>query len=220
MTLPLTKGAASVYEELRGQILDNRIAPGTVLQQVELAQKFGVSRTPVRHALQQLAYDGLIEFLPGQTARVVSTSLRDALEIRQIRMWLEVPALLLALRSFPEPVALFQVFDQVEALGDDPTPQACARLLALDEEFHRWLLHESGNHMLETIAGRMRDQMFRGQSFSVVQDYRPVRNNLLALGRAVRSRDIARVRQLMIEHMTDTGTLTIEPIGFGDVGGA
>lgn len=218
MPVPLTKGAAVVYEELRAQILDNRIDPGTVLQQIELAEKFGVSRTPVRHALQQLAYDGLVEFLPGQTARVVSTSLRDALEIRQLRMWLEVPALLLALRSNPEPVMLFQILDQVEALGGDPTPHACSRLLALDEEFHRWLLHESGNHMLETIAGRMRDQMFRGQSFSVVQDYRPVRNNLLALGEAVRSNDMARIRQLMIEHMTDTGTLTMEPIGFGDVG--
>lgn len=217
MSLPLTKSAATVYEELRAQILNNRIEPGTVLQQKELAQMLGVSRTPVRHALQQLAYDGLIEILPGQTARVVSTSLKDALEIRQIRMWLEVPALLLALRRNPEPVALYEIFDQVEALGDDPTPQACTRLLALDEEFHLWLLRESGNHLLDSTVRRMRDQMFRGQSFSVVQDYRPVRNNLLALGRAVRSGDMPRIRQLMIEHMTDTGTLTIEPIGFGGV---
>ena len=84
----LSKGAAAVYAQLRQEILDGSIPSGTVLQQVELAQQLGVSRTPVRHALQQLAHDGLVEFLPGQTARVVSISLQDALEMRQIRMLL------------------------------------------------------------------------------------------------------------------------------------
>src|SRR5688500_9362767 len=142
--ISLSKGAATAYEQLRQQILHGDIAPGAVLQQVELAQQLGVSRTPVRHALQQLAHDGLVEFLPGQTARVVATTLQDAIEMRQIRMWLEVPAVLLALRRNPYPAELIHILDQVEALGDNATPQTCEQLVMLDEQFHRWVLGECG----------------------------------------------------------------------------
>ncbi len=212
--IPLSKSAIIAYEQLRKQILDGQISPGMVLQQVALEQELGVSRTPIRHALQQLAYDGLVEFLPGQTARVVATTLQDALELRQIRMWLEVPALLLALRHNPQPDELFAIFDQVDALGDEPTPDACEQLVILDEKFHNWLLRESKNTNLMAITRRMLDRLFRTKSFNIVEDYDPVRSNLLALRDAIKKGDRRQVHQLMIEHMTDTGTPTIRSTGF------
>jgi DNA-binding GntR family transcriptional regulator len=215
--VPLSKGAATVYEQLRYQILRGEIPPGAVLQQVELAQQLGVSRTPVRHALQQLAHDGLVEFLPGQTARVVATTLQDAIEMRQVRMWLEVPAVLLALRRNPRPAELVRILDQVEALGDNATPQACDELVALDEQFHRWVLRECGNKNLERIVGSLLDLLYTSKSFNVLQDYHNVRANLRSLRAAIQDGDIRRLRHLMIEHMTDIGTLTIEPIGFEDI---
>jgi DNA-binding GntR family transcriptional regulator len=215
--VPLSKGAATVYEQLRYQILRGEIPPGAVLQQVELAQQLGVSRTPVRHALQQLAHDGLVEFLPGQTARVVATTLQDAIEMRQVRMWLEVPAVLLALRRNPRPAELVRILDQVEALGDNATPQACDQLVALDEQFHRWVLRECGNKNLERIVGSLLDLLYTSKSFNVLQDYHNVRANLRSLRAAIQDGDIRRLRHLMIEHMTDIGTLTIEPIGFEDI---
>lgn len=215
---PLSKGVDGVYRQLRQQILEGKIRAGTVLQQVELAEKLGVSRTPVRHALQQLVNDGLVEFLPGQTARVTTTSLQDALEMRQIRLWLEVPALLLALRKRPNPADLIAILDEAEALGDAPTAEACAALVRIDEQFHQWVLDQSGNRQLEAIVNRLRDLLFVGTAFNIEQDYAPVRANLIALRDALRDNDLRRVRKLMIEHMTDTGLLTIEPIGFEDVG--
>lgn len=212
----LSKSAAAVYEQLRQQIIDGHIPSGAVLQQVELAERLGVSRTPVRHALQQLAYDGLVEILPGQSARVVVPSFQDTLEMRQIRLWLEVPALLLALRRNQQPPELLNILDQIAQLGEDPTSEACAELVRLDEQFHRWLLHESGNRNLERIGGRLLDILFRSKSFNIAQDYPVVRASLLTLREAVRAHDIRRVRQLMIDHMTDTGMPAIEPIGFED----
>ena len=214
--MPLSKSSSTAYEQIRQLILDGEITPGMVLQQVALEEKLGVSRTPIRHALQQLAYDGLIEFLPGQTARVVEMSLQDALELRQIRMWLEVPALLLALRHNPQPAELFKIFDQIEALGNEPTPEACDQLVVLDEQFHHWLLRESRNANLEAIVNNMLDRLFRTKSFNIVEDYQPVRNNLLAIRDAIQAGDRRQVHQLMIEHMTDTGTPTIRSTGFED----
>lgn len=213
---PLSKGAATVYEQLRHQILHGEMGPGTVLQQVELAQRLGVSRTPVRHALQQLTYDGLVEILPGQTARVITTGVQDMFEMRQIRMWLEVPAILMALRRNPRPTPLIEILDQVEALGNEATPDSSGQLVRLDEKFHRWLVHECGNVNLERIVGRFLDRLYAGTAFNAIQDYATVRANLLSLRTAVIEGNMSRVRQLMIEHMTDTGTLAIEPLGFED----
>ena len=212
----LSKSALVAYEQLRQLILNGEMTSGMVLQQVALEQQLGVSRTPIRQALQQLAHDGLVEFLPGQTARVVSTTLKDALELRQIRMWLEVPALLLALRHNPQPTELFTIFDQIDALGDEPTPESCDQLVILDEQFHHWLLRESRNTNLMIITRTMLDRLFRTKSFNIVEDYEPVRSNLLALRDAIQAGDRRQVHQLMIEHMTDTGTPTIRSTGFED----
>ncbi len=212
----LGKEAAAAYEQLREEILSGQLASGTLLQQVDLAKQLGMSRTPIRHALHQLAADGLVEFLPGQVGRVVAPSMRDALEMRQIRLWLEVPALLLALRNQPRVDPLLEILDAIEALGDDPTLEACEALVTLDEQFHRWLLRESGNHQLEIIGSRLLDLLFRAQPFNVAQDYRSVRSNLLALRDAIRAKDLRRVRKLMIDHMTDVSGMTIDPVGFED----
>ncbi|MBK8023021.1 MAG: FCD domain-containing protein [Chloroflexi bacterium] len=63
------------------------------------------------------------------------------------------------------------ILDKVAQLGDDPTPDACSLIVKLDEEFHRWLLRESGNRNLERIVGRLLDQLFRSRSFNIAQDY-------------------------------------------------
>ena len=212
----LGKEAAAVYERLRQDILNGQLAAGALLQQVELAKQLAVSRTPVRHALHQLAADGLVEFLPGQMARVVAPTMRDALEMRQIRLWLEVPALLLALRNQPDAKPLLAIVDEVESLSSEPTSEACARLVALDERFHRWILEESGNHQLKIIGGRLLDLLFRGEPFNVAQDYQAIKGNLLALRDAIQAHDLQQVRHLMIDHMTDTSGMTIDPIGLGD----
>ena len=212
----LGKEAAAVYERLREEILTSRLVSGSLLQQVDLAKRLEVSRTPIRHALHQLAADGLVEFLPGQIARVVAPTMRDALEMRQIRLWLEVPALLLALRNQPQANQLIDMFDEVEALGDEPTSEASARLVTLDENFHRWILEESGNRQLKIIGDRLLDLLFRGEPFNVAQDYQAIRGNLLALRDAIQAHDLRQVRQLMIDHMIDTSGMTIDPVVFGD----
>ncbi len=63
-------GVKLVYEMLRDEILDLRLKPGSPVDEVQLAERFGMSRTPIREALVRLAGEGLIETLPNRSTMV------------------------------------------------------------------------------------------------------------------------------------------------------
>ncbi len=72
------RGALQVYDVLREEILWVRIAPGSALDERDLAARFEVSRTPVREALLLLAGERLVQFLPNRTSIVAHFSLDNA----------------------------------------------------------------------------------------------------------------------------------------------
>lgn len=63
-------GVKRVYELLRDEILDLKLPPGSPIDEVHLAERFGMSRTPIREALVRLAGEGLVETLPNRSAMV------------------------------------------------------------------------------------------------------------------------------------------------------
>jgi len=87
------RGAATTPEliaaALRTEILSGEIPPGWPLRQEELAERFGVSRLPVRDALVRLEGQGLVQVLPNRGAFVVSLSAHEIREIYEIRILLE-----------------------------------------------------------------------------------------------------------------------------------
>lgn len=83
------------YRTLRSEILDGELEPGTVLQEVEQSTRLGVSRTPVREALRQLAADGLVE-ANGRGLVVTAVSRDDIVSLYEVREALEAKAASLA----------------------------------------------------------------------------------------------------------------------------
>jgi DNA-binding GntR family transcriptional regulator len=79
-SLPLTRSEA-IVRHLREEIVSGRLAPGTVVKDAELAESLGVSITPVREAIAQLAAEGLIDLSPNRTRRVTHVSQKNALEL-------------------------------------------------------------------------------------------------------------------------------------------
>src|SRR5690242_7072338 len=77
------------YERIRGLVLDGDIAPGARLGQVELAERLGVSRTPVREALRRLAGEGLVDFQDQRGFRVAALPLGSVLHRLEVRLALE-----------------------------------------------------------------------------------------------------------------------------------
>lgn len=90
---PLTE---RIYRELKDNIQSARLKPGEAIREVDLCERFNVSRTPVREALQRLQHEGLVE-TQGVKGLVVATLTRhDIEEIYQLRLILEVGAITLA----------------------------------------------------------------------------------------------------------------------------
>lgn len=102
--LPRTERARPVVQRssVRGQILDalrtalvgGELAPGEVYSAPALGDRFGVSATPVREAMQQLALEGAVEVVPNRGFRVVERGARELAELAEVRALIELPVLL------------------------------------------------------------------------------------------------------------------------------
>ncbi len=137
MTQVETSAARSVHA-LRELILRGEFGPGARLGEVELAERLGVSRTPVREALGRLAAEGLVELVPNRGARVASWSARELAGVFDLRAVLEP-----RLTGFAARHAAAADLDELDHLAaamhdaGEPGPgQALDALVGLNRRFH------------------------------------------------------------------------------------
>jgi DNA-binding GntR family transcriptional regulator len=151
----------SVYRLLWDRILDRRLHPGEKLSDVRLSDELGVSRTPVREALNRLVQDGIVKSEPNRGFYVASFSAKDIEEIYDLRAALESAALQISgPRLGPELLheALAEL-DRVEqqylaAQSEKEMADAATAFLECDREFHRALVERAGNSRLTaTVEG-------------------------------------------------------------------
>jgi DNA-binding GntR family transcriptional regulator len=119
-------------EALRGLILSGELAPGSRLNQEDLAARFAVSRLPVRNALSRLESDGLVVLKPSSGAWVARLDLRECLEIYMIRERLEPLALSMAVAAISD-AQVTQLVALVEAMAAGTDTET---FLRLDRAFH------------------------------------------------------------------------------------
>jgi len=92
------RASDAAYDRLREEILHWRLLPGTPLSEIELAERLGVSRTPLRAALARLALEGLVDTSRGRTGVVSDVSAATITELFELREALETQAARLAAR--------------------------------------------------------------------------------------------------------------------------
>lgn len=142
------------YARLRNAILKGAFAPGTQLRQEDLAEKFKMSRTSVRFAIQALADDGLVEIGDTRRSFVADVSLTRVEETYDILSMLEpYSAGLAAERAGEQDVReLRKLIDQMsETLDDD------LAYLETNSKFHRKIHQLSGNPTLNELIDRIVD---------------------------------------------------------------
>jgi DNA-binding GntR family transcriptional regulator len=140
-----------VYEQLRALIIDGRLAPGTRIVETDVATRLGVSRTPVRGALQRLQQEGYVVDSPTlqQTRPTVAPlTSEDAHELFLLVGALEgLAAFRAALGAAAERAALATdlaaINDAFRAAASAPRPDH-SRIFELDERFHRGYMKAAG----------------------------------------------------------------------------
>jgi len=147
----------SISDQLRDEILDGRLEAGERLVETELAERFGVSRGPVRDALTELARDGLAVDLPRRGTFVSSLTEADLEEVYVLRGAIEGAAVRLAIpRATDDDIAaMFARLAEVEAAyarGD------LTAAWESDMEFHRSYCRLAGNGRLLTVFENLASQ--------------------------------------------------------------
>ena len=133
-----------VFENLREAIVEGRLKPGQRLMEVQLAEQLGVSRTPVREAIRKLELEGLVVMLPRKGAYVANMSLKDLIDVLEIRASLEgLAASLAAERITDEDIKKLESI--VEEFKDGINESNVEALLRKDVEFHECIFKSTNN---------------------------------------------------------------------------
>ena len=140
-----------IVETIRNAIVNGQLAPGTRIAEPELADKFGISRTPIREAFRQLESEGFITVVPRKGAIVASLSQRDIADFYDLKMVLEGYAARCAVKTLKESdlTKMETVNRQIEAASEK---KDLRRLLDLHNEFHDIFLRSCGNEKLHAIV--------------------------------------------------------------------
>lgn len=133
-----------IAKRIRNSILANEINPGEWLRQEQLAQKYGVSQTPVREALQDLVIEGIVERIPYRGIRVVEFTLDDLLDLYTIRAIAEGLAARYAAENIT-PEEFKELEQSIRRLEQTPISQDVVEHRRLHRQFHQ-LIHSSSRH--------------------------------------------------------------------------
>lgn len=149
-----------VFKTLRRGILTGELKPGERLMEIHLANRLGVSRTPIREAIRKLELEGLVTMIPrrgAEVANITEKNLKDVLEVRQA---LESLAIELACERISEEKKL-ELKERLEAVEEAVATKDAGAIASADVAFHDAIVEASGNLRLTQIISNLGEQMYR-----------------------------------------------------------
>ena len=200
-----------VFNALRQAIVTGEFAPGERLMEMKLADKLGVSRTPVREAIRMLELEGLVVMIPrrgAEVARITEKDLRDALEVRT------------AIEELSVELACARIDEE----GKERLKQACNEFKAAiatkhvqnivdgDVKFHEVIFELTKNQRLISIAQNLREQVYRYRveyvkDFSyhdvLVEEHYEITNAIL-------TNDVVTAKEIMRKHLYNQELIVIK----------
>ena len=198
-----------VFNTLRQAILKGELETGERLMEIQLAERLGVSRTPIREAIRKLELEGLVLMIPRKGAEVAKISARSLRDVLEVRRALEELAIELACQRMTE-----------EDLGElqeaqDEFKKAIAdgdamRIAETDEHYHDVIYSGTQNAKLIQMLNNLREQMYRYR-LEYIKDADKRKILILEHERvlkAIRDRKVAEAKEAMREHI-DNQEITV-----------
>ena len=156
-----TSGAAA-YDRLRRAVTTLELAPGAEVSEAQLVEAFGFSKAAVRAALARLRSEGLVVAEPRRGHVVAPLTIRDVLDIYDLRLLLEPPAAEAAAgRMSPEELARLQTLADPPVDSDDD--DSVERFIAANRAIHLGLVEAAGNARAARIVERLLDDSERAR---------------------------------------------------------
>ncbi|MEU5879099.1 GntR family transcriptional regulator [Spirillospora sp. NPDC047279] len=194
-----------VYDELRSAILYGSLAPGDQLGEAELAARLGISRGPLREAMQRLVQEGLLLSEPHRGLFVITLDEGDVEDVYMTRLAIERAAcVLLMQRNRGE--AVMQLTEALQQLMDAARERDRVKMSDADQAFHEVLVRSSGSPRLERMAQTLLVET--RMCLNALQAKYPEPEELVdehqRLVDAIADGEEERLLRLIEEHMTDS----------------
>jgi len=202
----LTLTPRALYEEvaelLRQRIFSNQLAPGSWIDELKLAEEYGISRTPLREALKVLASEGLVTMKVRRGAYVTEINAKDQRDVYHLLSLLEADAAsVVAASASAEQLQDLQALHQalVKAVADTD------QFFAVNERFHMRLLEIADNRWRDQLVADLRKVMKLNRHHSLLKSGRLAESlrEHQALMDALLARDPALSAQRMREHFAN-----------------
>ena len=180
-----------VFNTLRKAILKGELKPGERLMEIALAERLGVSRTPVREAMRKLELEGLVVMIPRRGAQVANITEKDLNDVLEVRI----------------------------ALENLSIENACARmteeqLAEADVAFHEVIYKSSDNRRLNQVLNNLREQIYRYRVEYLKDE--ETRNLLVKeheeIYEAIRNRDVKQAQEISYQHIENQREAIIRSI--------
>ena len=198
-----------VFNTLRQAILRGEMEPGERLMEIQLADKLGVSRTPIREAIRKLELEGLVIMIPRKGAEVAHITEKDMRDVLEVRAALEELAATLACRNVtPERIEELKMANkrfEAAIISKD-----VVAIVDADVNFHDIIYAMTDNQRLIQIINNLREQMYRYRlEYIKDEDKRQIliveHEHILA---AIKARNIAEAKNAAREHI-DNQEITV-----------
>ena len=157
-----------VFKKLRQEILLGELAPGERLMEIHLAQRLGVSRTPIREAIRKLELEGLVTMIPRRGAEVAQISEKNLEDVLEVRTALERLAVRLACERMNE-AQLSELHEACEHFAAVTRTKDMTAITQADVALHDVIIRATGNRKLEQMISNLSEQMYRYR-FEYIKD--------------------------------------------------
>lgn len=149
-----------VFQTLRQAILKGELQPGERLMEIKLAERLGVSRTPIREAIRKLELEGLVVMIPRKGAAVANITEKDTKDVLEVRRTLEMFAVEVACERITEE-QLAELKKAAKAFEASKGSMDLIRIAETDMNFHEIIYQATHNERLVQMLNNLRENMYR-----------------------------------------------------------
>ncbi|NTW05533.1 MAG: GntR family transcriptional regulator [Peptococcaceae bacterium] len=191
-----------VFDSLREAIIQGRLKPGERLMEMQLADEMGVSRTPIREAIRKLELEGFVVMIPRKGAYVSGISVKDIVDVFEVRAALEGLAAGLAAERITdeEMEKLERILVKITEVNDLDDIEV---IVEIDTEFHDLIYMACRNERLVQIITHLKEQIQRFRTTSLAQPgrLRDALSEHRLIVEAIGDRNVEMAQNLAREHI-------------------